>query len=363
MRFKLLTVSFLSLFSCFTTAFAQTPAPVLGGTSQNPAGTAFALILIYSSTDAVGLCSGTLVGEQYVLTAGHCIHSEYGAYNHVVWIGGGWHRAAAVAAHPQYIESDIGNEDPHRRMMNLYTDVGIIQLLDTITTVNPLPILINEIPQVGNYLSIFGYGTSESAPGSNPANMLRAATVRISDLDSAAFAARYSVTHTAACHGDSGGPVVKYMGSYRGILGVTSQGDATSVTDSGICYYSGGDMSLFPLLQSNIVLPFLKNFSGVQYISGRLVRFAQGLPALQTLCKQGIASKDRAIVRQKARRLLSGASAIRRYGDSRRRNVLARVTTNTQNAYATQSLADAHRFLRAAGSDLSKLRGFSVIVQ
>lgn len=158
--------------------------------------------------DVKGLCTGTLIAPDRVLTAGHCVYEviqpETFVERVVFVVGdapGRQVRVAAAAAHPDF----LGLMD---------SDLAVLWLSSPVTEVKPAP-LATAAPTLGEQITIVGYGDTSYAGGGSGVRRLGAQTV--GDLQ--ALLIGFEST-PAICHGDSGGPSFATRGGVEELVGV-----------------------------------------------------------------------------------------------------------------------------------------------
>jgi MYXO-CTERM domain-containing protein len=182
-----------------------------------------------------GLCTGTLIAPDLVLTAAHCIspgvigyssQQEVTANTQVVldaeniFNGSGRAiRAAETYPHPDFSLSSLGDND-----------IGLIRLAQSVTDREPTPInRLHEDAPVGLSVTMVGYGASQVGGGG-------AGQLFVLPEKKATACANYGVTDSkllcysqtdgsGKCEGDSGGPSYAVIGGVQRVVGVTSFGD------------------------------------------------------------------------------------------------------------------------------------------
>ncbi|MGY2047106.1 S1 family peptidase [Methylobacterium sp. JK268] len=198
-------------------------AVVLGEIERDPNGLRGSVVRIESTTGE--MCSGSLIDQDLVLTAAHCVMHKAGYW--VVVTDRSFHqrrlRAIAAAMHPDFVAGTTPEDQPG-------TDLAILKLSERLgPDFQPLPTRGGGGISAGDPVAIAGYGVvAENRRGT--ARVLRQARlVSLGDLQVAntvtVVADRRSLAETAgagACLGDSGGPILKGgPGSYE-LVGVVS---------------------------------------------------------------------------------------------------------------------------------------------
>ncbi|ACA18781.1 peptidase S1 and S6 chymotrypsin/Hap [Methylobacterium sp. 4-46] len=198
-------------------------AVVLGEIERDPNGLRGSVVRIESTTGE--MCSGSLIDQDLVLTAAHCVMHRAGYW--VVVTDRGFRqrrlRAVAAAMHPDFVSGTTPEDQPG-------TDLAILKLSERLgPDFQPLTLRGGGGISAGDPVSIAGYGVvAENRRGT--ARVLRQARlVSLGDLQVAntvtVVADRRSLAETAgagACLGDSGGPILKgSAGSYQ-LVGVVS---------------------------------------------------------------------------------------------------------------------------------------------
>ncbi len=177
-----------------------------------------------------GLCSGTLIADNVVLTAKHCVQAPgadgpYPANVFSVGVGDSTRNATHYRA--RYVDTTPGvfDQDPTLGLRGAIfgVDIGVLILRDPVPDVTPIPIRRDRPDDmVGHEFTAIGFG--QRPDGSAGLKYKGTGT-----LDSiASNGVLYS--HQIICSGDSGGPMIQEATDTtpRRVVGVASFGQADS---------------------------------------------------------------------------------------------------------------------------------------
>lgn len=209
---------------------------IINGTTCGAKGAPIVQFTLLSDSGSIGTCSGTLVTPTHVVTAAHC-------FNDPSLIG----MTARVGDEEIRLSLNAVRLHPEANMPQ--NDVAVVRLPKGIDSVKPVPLLLSRSVEVGEIVSIFGYGQAgeEFTEG-----VLRSGQMRVSGINGQNIVAEYEGTEGSnTCFGDSGGPALASIrdGEGVGIVGITSYGTEEQCDE--------GDFSNFANLQSSIVNEFI----------------------------------------------------------------------------------------------------------
>lgn len=216
-------------------------AKIANGTDCTDLNKSPVVMIIKNNADgSAGVCSGTMISANKVLTAAHCLEN---AASVDVLLGVSANKLAYVTSnswqiHPNFTRSANGI---------LGNDVGVINVPVPLP-IPSVPILASAAPQVGQKAVVFGFGTTGPA---EDYGQLRSGVMKIAAVDAGRIFADYEGGTSNVCSGDSGGPLLLQIGNQLTIGGTTSYGD------SATCVV--GERSVFMNLQSPIIQNFLRS--------------------------------------------------------------------------------------------------------
>jgi V8-like Glu-specific endopeptidase len=228
-----LRLRFCAAFSiailAMSTQVSSVVAVTYGNPIENPSVTFPEVVPIWSSG---GMCSGTLIEQQVVLTAAHCIYGVNGPFQISVGgndlLGGTRIDVDATWYHPRYdevfAENDIG-------LLHLVKPAGVKKLGSLPKSNAPKP----------KAFTLLGWGRDQNGQLTGKLSKLKltnyeaytAKTYKsLYNAKTMIGAGRYfasEILYGGACYGDSGGPL--YEGTTKRVIaGVTSWGSAEGCT-------------------------------------------------------------------------------------------------------------------------------------
>lgn len=210
-------------------AAAPPPPPIINGdiTTDYPE---VVLIYAYDSRGYGGACTGSVIAEKWVLTAAHCVHSDAsftveGVYVAFVNNSNDMDQSNSVAARNWYEHDDY---DPNSG----YNDIALIELR-TKADGPFMPITNGAIrpADVGQDFRIVGFGATSDNDNSS-VQKKRFVDVPLEDYDPSLMHTLDNADDQNACHGDSGGPVLRLYddGTYA-VAGIVDFGGPSCMRD------------------------------------------------------------------------------------------------------------------------------------
>ena len=194
------------LLVAFALAAEPPPPPIVNGETTSDYPEVLFLYMTDKRETAAAACTGSLVAEDWVLTAAHCVSDSAGF------------RLAYVSAHvgkdtnhiTQSIEADDWFAHPDYDGQSYYNDVGLIHLSTTFDGVPLMPVDLDGLvpEESGESMRLVGFG----ATGDNDTAYTmkkRVADVPLEDYDKRLLLTYDKPDQQNACHGDSGGPVLR----------------------------------------------------------------------------------------------------------------------------------------------------------
>lgn len=220
---------------------AKATAKIANGTDCTDLNKSPVVMVIKNYGDgSAGVCSGTMISANKVLTAAHCLEN---AASIDVLLGVSANKLAYITSnswqiHPNFVRNSNGI---------LSNDVGVINVPVPLP-IPTVPILSSATPQVGQKAVVFGYGTTGAT---EDYGQLRSGVMKVAAVDTGRIFANYESGTSNVCSGDSGGPLLLQIGKQLTIGGTTSYGDSVSC--------SVGEQSVFMNLQSPTIQTFLRS--------------------------------------------------------------------------------------------------------
>ena len=216
--------------------------------SNENSSTSVVLLEIRDFEGGTAVCTGTIVSDRHVLTAGHCFDDVIDETVSVLSFSAGSFRssnAETVYRHPSY--------DPDPWLELIPFDVAVIETLPGALDGAPSsPLLVSRSPELGEAVYLAGFGlTSFNGYTSDQVVAGDASVRRVTD-DHIRIDFVHGESHP--CMGDSGGPL--FLDSTElAIVGLVSQ-SAPEVAFEDLCDY--GDQTLYVNLRNESILSFIR---------------------------------------------------------------------------------------------------------
>lgn len=181
-----------------------------------------------TSGDPIGVCTGTLIRSDIVLTAAHCVlSSDKKKLNFIVYFGdslldfsqlGSYRSATLAAAHEDYTDGTSKNA----------YDIALIKINGDIPQgYGPVAMLKNsDFLKDGTEFIAAGFGRSKRYSRSSKEDgtgQLRSVKLSITDLNFSETEFRSSSWSRGVCMGDSGGPAYVEVGGQFYLAGVSNR--------------------------------------------------------------------------------------------------------------------------------------------
>jgi trypsin len=234
LKYSLLVSLLLLLAACSSTApkaSEELDAQIVGGSQA--AAHAYPFMITYGFAPKDHYCGGSVLNNQWVLTAAHCVYGYKAsdfyvtAGDHRISVGGEGEqvrRASKIIIHPSYDDNTYNN------------DIALIKLSSPVTLNSVVKTIAHgTLPVAGTSLRVIGWGDQADGAG-DYADTLRQVDVPLRSAASCSDAYGDGVTGNMFCAGlrrggkdscqaDSGGPIFHRVNNTWQQVGIVSWGD------------------------------------------------------------------------------------------------------------------------------------------
>ena len=149
-----LTLVLLAILSLVVTEPAAAQDDILRRILNGVVTEEFPNVGIVGSQQFGGFCSGTLISPRHVLTAGHCAEEIASPTAGTFELSGRIYTTTTITIHPDYNTRTLEN------------DLAVLELNEPVLDVEPA-VLFRESPDVGETITIVGFGSGGDASGSD----------------------------------------------------------------------------------------------------------------------------------------------------------------------------------------------------
>jgi MYXO-CTERM domain-containing protein len=201
-------------------------APILGGTKATVGQYPSVVAIELSTSQGTALCTGTLVTDQWILTAAHCVQgiapSKIKVHFNTVdafRVAGKVVGATQAIAKPSFSIDTLGAND-----------IGLIQLSEKVTDIKPVPVNLDPTKApVGVKVTMVGFGATAQGGGGSIGVEYVVEQTSVACNGAAGSDANLlcfnQVSGKGKCEGDSGGPSFAMIDNHLVQVGITSFGD------------------------------------------------------------------------------------------------------------------------------------------
>lgn len=213
---------------------------IVNGVEQPEAASPQVVEIVFNFADGTqGLCTGTIIGSDSILTAGHCFENVPASV--FVKAGGKFVQATKAIVHPGYF--------PDPTVQAIFNDAAILKTPPLGLPLMPLE--ISQPIQVGGDLMVLGFGLDEN--GNYGTLKVGISSVEFV-TENHVFGPAFDGSNVNPCNGDSGGPAVQTFTTqtgetYTAVVGVVSTGTVLEC--------KSGDMTLYTNIENPAIAQFI----------------------------------------------------------------------------------------------------------
>ncbi|KAJ2551392.1 hypothetical protein EV175_003710 [Coemansia sp. RSA 1933] len=239
---------------------------ILGGSDANKSNYPF--IVYLQNTAEQTYCGGSIISDDWVLTAAHCIKTA-SASDINVYIGQAEYNpdpskatsVSSITTHPGYDDSSMVN------------DLSLLKLSSPITTSGNSSTIAVDTSSVGDGVTVtaLGWGYTSETSTTASKNLKMADLTTLSQAECGSKDTKFTGNDGAricvaadkgndTCPGDSGGPLIRQVNGSNVLVGVTSFGTAGS--DQSITVNCGGSGMVSIFTHVNYYKSFIDSTTG-----------------------------------------------------------------------------------------------------
>lgn len=364
----LLCLAFLILFQPGSSTADGLNKRIYGGWFYDLSNTPVAFISTFWFT-GYAWCTGTLVADDLILTAAHCVVSASGdiLLDALATVGGNTYQVDAIASHSSY------NPFLPPFVANMRFDLALIKLSNKVTNVLPLPVFYDLPLLAGAPATIAGFGANDEGISSHPFHPYetgKQGVVRISGFSTGMIRSNVlgnSSNPTNPCQGDSGGPLIYTIRSgdsilFNGLIGAVSFGP-TEVIGNQCVISNWLTDNHYVDLRSESSQAFLRSLSNrIVFLSGRKAEInARSLRLINVIDANILRLKKVKALKQLARSLrVDTGNTLAIATDASRRQFLTRASRALNEARKARKIKAVRNSLRKARRELLRVYDLGV---
>ncbi|WP_413557377.1 S1 family peptidase [Bdellovibrio sp. HCB209] len=217
------------------TVAADNNAQIIGGEKVQPGSRIIRSTVALYDTKVGALCSGTVIAQDIILTAAHCVgpnpKAMFVIFNNEV--------EKAPKQQIRIVKAAIVNKDYSETRRDNTADIALVRFEGALPTgYAPAKILKNSgLLREGTSTIVAGYGLNRSWVFKSGAGVLRTTSLNIADPNlTATEASLQQSLKKGVCSGDSGGPAYLDINGELHVWGVASRSDALPTRLTPDCF-------------------------------------------------------------------------------------------------------------------------------